>query len=140
MANPRVVADTNVLVAAVIAPAGVCGRLLTAALDGLWTVVASPVLLTELRDVLQRPKFRRWLSADDAADFTAAISQLVELHADPPNPPAMTADPDDDYLIALALAAEVSAIVSGDPHLTAPASELPVKVLTPAEFLASLDD
>jgi uncharacterized protein len=140
MANPRVVADTNVLVAAVIAPAGVCGRLLTAALDGRWTMVASPVLLAELRDVLQRPKFRRWLSVDEAIEFSTAISQLVETHADPPNPPAVTADPDDDYLVALALAAEVSAIVSGDPHLTAPASELPVKVLTPAEFLASLDD
>jgi len=140
MANPRVVADTNVLVAAVIAPAGVCGRLLTAALDGRWTIVASPVLLAELSEVLQRRKFRRWISADEAAEFTAAIRQVVELYADPPNPPAVTADPDDDYLVALAVAAEVSAIVSGDPHLTAPARELPVTVLTPAELLASLDD
>jgi putative PIN family toxin of toxin-antitoxin system len=112
MANPRVVADTNVLVAAVIAPAGVCGRLLTAALDGRWTIVASPLLLAELREVLQRPKFRRWISADEASQFTASIKQLVEIHADPPNPPAVTADPDDDYLVALAVASEVSAIVS----------------------------
>jgi predicted nucleic acid-binding protein len=41
----RVVADTNVLVAAVIAPDGRCGRLLLAATDGRWTVVASPRLL-----------------------------------------------------------------------------------------------
>ncbi len=58
---------------------------------------------------------------------------------DPPEPAAPTADPDDDYLIALARAGGADYPVSGDRHLT----ELPdpdPPVLTPRQFLALLDE
>lgn len=133
----RVVADTNVLVAAVIAPDGRCGRLLLAATEGRWSVVASPRLLDELAEVLARRKFRRWLPAEDAAAFVSAVSRLAEIHDDPPRPAPITRDPDDDYLFALATAAGAEAIVTGDVDLTA-LDDPPVPVLTPAELLARL--
>ena len=133
----RVVADTNVLVAAVIAPDGRCGRLLLAATDGRWTVVASPRLLEELAEVLARRKFRRWLSADDARAFVSAVSRLAEVHDDPARSRPVSRDPDDDYLFALALAAEAEAIVTGDDDLAAIEGP-PVPVLTPAELLTRL--
>jgi predicted nucleic acid-binding protein len=49
----------------------------------------------------------------------------------------VTRDPADDYLLALALTAEASAIVSGDADLTELASA-PVTVLTPRAFLEAL--
>lgn len=73
----RAVPDTNVLVAAAITPRGLCGRLLDAALDGRWQLVASPHLLAELSTVLAREKFRRWLTEDEAH-----LTDLAEL--DPP--------------------------------------------------------
>ena len=82
----RVVPDTNVLVAALIAPEGTCGRLLLAATEGRWTIVVSPRLLGELSDVLARRKFRRWVSAEDARSFVSGLSRLGEVHDDPPNP------------------------------------------------------
>jgi putative PIN family toxin of toxin-antitoxin system len=133
----RVVADTNVLVAAVLAPDGRCGRLLLAATEGRWSLVASPRLLDELAEVLSRRKFRRWLTAEDAQAFVSAVSRLAEVHDDPPCPASITRDPDDDYLLALAIAAEAEAIVTGDDDLAA-LDAPPVPVLTPAELLSRL--
>lgn len=128
-------ADTNVWVAAAITPNGVCGRLLRAALDEWWEPVASPQLLDEMSEVLRRDKFRRWLTLDEADRFVTGIRAISDVHQDPePAAQPMTADPDDDYLVALAQATDVTALVSGDPHLT-DLVDLRPPVLTPAEFL-----
>lgn len=51
--------------------------------------------------------------------------------------PAVTRDPKDDYLVAIALAARADAITSGDDELHA-AKDLGVEVLTPRELLTCL--
>lgn len=51
----RVVVDTNVLVSAVIRPAGSLGRVLKHLRDADYTLLYSHTLLTELVDVLMRP-------------------------------------------------------------------------------------
>ena len=50
-------------------------------------------------------------------------------------PPLPSADPGDDYLIALA-AGQRAVLVSGDVHLTSLVDRLPIR--TPAEFLNQL--
>lgn len=126
------------LVAAAISPRGLCGRLLDAALDGQWKVVASPLLLSELDAVLARRKFRRWLSEQEARQFVDGVRDLAEMLADPPAPTVnVTPDPKDEFLVALARAAKVMALVSGDPHLT-DLVDLDPPVLTPAAFLDRL--
>ncbi len=77
MALPRAVADTNVLVAAAITLRAICGRLLDAAIDERWHLVASPLLLVELDEVLARDKFRRWLSAQESAQFVNDVRVLA---------------------------------------------------------------
>jgi putative PIN family toxin of toxin-antitoxin system len=132
------VADTNVLVAAAITPRGLCGRLLDAALDGRWQLVASPQLLAELETVIARDKFRRWLSEDEVARFAADVSVLANVVPDPPAASSPeTADPKDDFLVALTRVANVVALISGDPHLTE-LVDLGPPVLTPAAFLDRL--
>jgi putative PIN family toxin of toxin-antitoxin system len=134
------VPDTNVLIAAAIAPRGLCGRLLDAAIKGRLQLVVSPQLLAELETVLARDKFRRWLSKDEASRFVADVRVLAEVV---PDPPAMssrtTVDPKDEFLVALARAANVVALVSGDSHLTE-LVELVPPVLTPSALLARLVD
>ena len=66
---PRVVLDTNVLVSALITPAGASARLLVELRAGAFEVVLSPLLLAELREVLGRDKFRRYVSAAEADAF-----------------------------------------------------------------------
>lgn len=55
------VLDANVLVSAAISTAGPPREILTAWVDGRFKLLASPAPLAELRDVLARPKFRRWI-------------------------------------------------------------------------------
>lgn len=124
-------------VAAAITPTGICGRLLQAAIDSQWQPVVSPLLLAELDEVLTRDKFRRWLSEDDAHQFVADLKVIADEVEDPTAAPTeRSADPDDDFLIALAELAQVEALISGDPHLLD--LDLDPPVVTPAAFLHRL--
>lgn len=136
----RVLADTNVLVAAVTSNEGVSARLLIAARAGGYRLIVSPMLLHELGTVLARPKFRRYLSVDDAQRFVMMVRALAEIVDDPPAPTELiTSDPDDDFLVVLAEAADVDVLVSGDWDLTG-LHRAGLTVKTPGEFLASITD
>lgn len=133
------VLDPNVLVSAAISTAGPPRLIINAWVDGRFELLASPALIDELSDVLARPRFRRWISTQTAAEFIAGLQESAVIIDDPPEPAALTPDPDDDYLIALARAGGADYLVSGDRHLT----ELPdpdPPVLTPRQFLALLDE
>ena len=62
--------------------------------------------------MLARPRFRRWVSLEVAAEFIDGLAQDALVLDDPPAQPGLTADPDDDYLIALARAAGADYLVS----------------------------
>jgi putative PIN family toxin of toxin-antitoxin system len=130
----RVVLDANVLVSAVISTAGPPREIVTAWVDERFELIASPELLDELRDVLQRPRLRRWVSLETATEFIAGLAEDAVIVEDPPSRPALTADPDDDYLVALARTAQADYLVSGDHHLLELVDPEP-PVLTPREFL-----
>ena len=134
----RAVLDVNVLVSAAISPRGAPARLLAACRDGAFELVVSPLLLAALRRALAYPKLARLVPPADADALVALLGRAAEVAADPPGPPPVrTADPKDDYLVALA-AAERALIVSGDAHLTDLGGRLPVR--RPADFLAEIDE
>ena len=130
----RVVLDANVFVSAVISTAGPSRQILTAWVDGRFELIASPTLLEELRDVLGRPRLRRWVSTETAAEFIDGLAQDALVIQDPPALPGVSPDPDDDYLIALARATRAEYLVSGDHHLLDLTDPTP-PVLTPRQFL-----
>jgi uncharacterized protein len=130
----RAVLDPGVLVSALITPKGVPAKLLLSASAGSFELVVSPLLLEELGSVLRREKFRRYVDLDDVAAYLDLLHHDAEVSADPETPPPIRcADPDDDYLIALAHS-QSAALVSGDRHLLELAGRIPV--FSPAEFLA----
>ncbi len=135
---PRVVIDPNVLISARLSPHGTPARLLAAWTDGRFELVISPALLAELSGVLQRPKFSRWLTPEEAHAFVQALRTSVTLIADPPARPGVTPDPGDDYLVALARATGADWLISGDAHLTALVDPEP-PVLNPFAFLIELN-
>lgn len=94
------VLDPNVLVSAAIATAGRPRQIINAWVDGRFELLASPALIDELADVLARPRFIRWISTPTAAEFIAGVQESAVIIDDPPEPAALTPDPDDDYLIA----------------------------------------
>jgi len=136
----RVLADTNVLVAAVTSKEGVSARLLIAARSGQYRLIVSPMLLDELETVLARPYFRRYLSSDDAHRFVVMVRERAEIVDDPSAlAEPITPDPDDDFLVVLAEAADMDVLVSGDSDLTG-LHWAGLTMKTPGELLASITD
>lgn len=132
----RVVVDPNVLVAAAITD-GVSARLLDRWLTlRSFEIVVCPMLIAELRDVLGRDKFRRWITEQAAALVVGRIELEAEAWRDPVEIPASTPDPKDDYLVALYRDADADALITGDADFAGLADEL--VVMTPAELLARL--
>ena len=132
----RGVADVNVFVSAALVPRGPSGQLLTAALDSRWQLVVSRHLLDEVRAVFGYERIRRRRPVEETNMFVADLGAIAELAPDAPPPwPAVTRDPKDDYLVALAQSAGVDALISGDVHLTE-LTNLAPPVVRPADFVA----
>ncbi len=116
----RWVLDTNVALSALVWR-GVPYRLLHAIRlrSEIVLLYSSEALLTELAEVLARPHLRKPLTAigKTPAEVLADYSTIVEIVAPTEVPRVITADPDDDHVLACALAAHADTIVSGDRHL-----------------------
>jgi putative PIN family toxin of toxin-antitoxin system len=107
--------------------------LVDAFLDGNIEMLVSPALIAELTDVLGREKFSAHAAEGRAEAYIAVLLDRAEMVEDATPGSPRTADADDDYLIELAQAHGVDAVVSGDRHLLdAASSEL--QVLTPREL------
>lgn len=134
----RVVLDANVYVAAAIAPNGSAARVVAAGVRGEYELVVSRELLEEVRAVLAREKFRRYLTIEQAEQFVSAVDLGAAVHAaHVAEPPAVSRDPKDDYLFAVGRAAGAGVLVSGDKDVLDSASDMPL-VLTPRAILDRL--
>lgn len=135
----RVVFDTNVVVSGFLW-GGVPQQLLQAARNKRLRLFTSTTLLLELTDILGRNKFERKL-----AQAQLSIDQLVEryaLLATVVHPATITPivfdDPDDDHVLACALAAQANLIVSGDRHLLNLREHQTVRIVTAIEAMKSM--
>jgi uncharacterized protein len=132
----RAILDVNVLISALLSPSGSHGRLLLAWQEGRFELIVSPALVVELRRALAYPKLERLIAPADADAFVAWLSRSAVLARDAAAPPPIhAADPDDDYLLALA-AEQRAELVSGDGHLLALAADYPIS--SPTDFLATI--
>lgn len=104
----------------------------------MFELVVSPHLLDELTSTLLRPKFRRWVSADDAVVFVETLRLAGIVVDDPTDVEPVSRDPDDDYLVALARAAGAAVLVSGDADLTTLDLRDP-PIVDPRRFLSTLE-
>lgn len=114
----RVVIDPNVLVSAAVAT-GVSAELIDRWLtERPFELATCPHLIAELREVLAREKFRRWLPIADADLYIDRVEHESDAWPDPDEIPPVTGDLKDDYLVALYRACDADALVSGDLDLT----------------------
>lgn len=99
----RLVIDPGVLVSAFISPRRSAPTIiLEAILDRRISILSCPALTVELTDVLSRGKFTKHTTQESVAEYIDSINECPEHVEDPPVGKQKTADPDDDYLIALA--------------------------------------
>ncbi len=89
------------LVSAAISPTTAPRQVVGAWVDERFTLIASPALPAELRDMLPRPKLRRWISTEVAGELVDAVAEEAVTLDDPPEPAGTSPDPDDDPLIAV---------------------------------------
>jgi putative PIN family toxin of toxin-antitoxin system len=132
----RAVLDPNILIAALLSRGGAPGQIVARWLAGEFELVVSESLLAELARALAYPKLRARISTDEAAEFLSTLAHAAIVATDPPTPAGRSADPDDDYLLALAETGR-AVLVSGDRHLLDLADELPIQ--SARAFLEALE-
>jgi putative PIN family toxin of toxin-antitoxin system len=132
----RAVIDTNVLVSALLW-GGTPRALLEHVRNGAVTLISSPALLAELARVLERPKFDVVLlrSNTSRALTLAEVRQLADVIDPSLLAQPVCRDKDDDEVLALALAAQVDIVISGDDDLLSLGSFEGIPILSPAQAL-----
>ena len=135
----RLVLDTNTVISGLLWN-GPPRRLLDAALGGTVELYTSAMLVAELREVLAYPRLAKRLTANgETVDrCVARFMVIANLTATAAIEGAITADPDDDHVIACALSAQADAIVSGDGHLLNLKQYQGMRIINPAEAVRSL--
>jgi putative PIN family toxin of toxin-antitoxin system len=79
--------------------------------------IICPRLLAEVERALRKPYFRELIEDQEIAEAISIIRDAGVLLDDPTDSPPILRDPTDDYLVALARAANAKAIVTGDRDL-----------------------
>lgn len=131
MRERRVVLDANVVISAFLF-GGEPRLALERVIDGSVQGFTSLSILDEIREVLQRPKFR--LSARQAQMFIRELHDVFGVVNAVKCVKVIDADPDDNKILECAVAADAGIIVSGDAHLLDLAIWRSIRIITPAIF------
>lgn len=135
----RIVIDTNVLVSALFWK-GTPHTLLSQVRLGDFELVMSHVLFEELTEVIARPKFTSILQRTTRThqQILSELHVLAEMISAPPLPHTVCRDPDDDAVLACALAARADLIVSGDDDLLTLKEFQQIPIVTASEAIQRL--
>lgn len=121
---------------------GATSEILNRWLHGSFELVVCPQLIREVRKALlhQRIAGKYGITHEDVEALSLRLSEEGTMLDDPSDPPKVVRnDPGDDYLVALALAADADCLVTRDRHFRDVEIEgLPI--LSPRYFIEMLED
>jgi putative PIN family toxin of toxin-antitoxin system len=139
---PRVVVDTNILVAyALLAERAArrdetVRRCMEVVLDGC-ELLASDATLAELRAVLLRSDFDRYKPAAERESFLVMIGARARTVV-PADIGRLCRDPEDDMFLAVALAADADWLITVDRQLLSVREVGRARIVRPPRFLAAV--
>ncbi len=128
----RAVFDTNVIISGALF-GGAPRELLQAAIDHRIRLFISEDMITELMEVLQRPKFRT-KGPLNSLFITQLLELATKVHS-VRNHALELRDKDDDMVLDCAIAAKAEYIVTGDLDFVSYAKLAGISIVTPAEML-----
>jgi putative PIN family toxin of toxin-antitoxin system len=127
-----------VLVKPFLFPHSVPGRVVALADQGGYALHFSPIILEELRRTLRNPRLRKsYPYGDEKIDAWCAVLHEIGSVILRPLPDIGDAcrDPDDDHVIAAALAVKADTIVTGDKDLLDMGAYQGIRIPTARAFL-----
>jgi putative PIN family toxin of toxin-antitoxin system len=136
----RVVLDTNVIVSGVFWT-GLPVVVLNAAIIGQFEAFTSEELLYELEDVVSRRKFNgRTIQVPALANrpIVSGIREFFQVLPGATSSRIVPNDPDDDAVIACAVAARADYIISGDAHLLSVGAYQGIPICTVEHFVSDV--
>jgi putative PIN family toxin of toxin-antitoxin system len=120
-------ADTNVIISALLFPASIPAKALLLIADNHELILCDHII-AEIRDVVARKR------SDLLGDVDILLAQLsYDLVIAPQEPSKFIQDPKDQPILNAAIMADVDVIVTGDKHFLNLAIERP-KPMPPADF------
>ena len=134
MRADRVVVDTNVLISAALRPHGAPRAVVEAIRTASGSLLFSDETIEELRTLIHRPKFDRYVSREDRAVYVAQLDAVAEW-VSIVGAKLGCRDPDDDKLLETALMGNASCIVTGDEDLLSMSPLHDIPLMKPADFL-----
>jgi len=135
------VLDSTILVSAFLTPGGAADALVDHAKAGHLTgAVAEAILAETARALLATPRIRQRYPYTDAdvQDYLQGIRQAALVVSDLPPLTGIVRDPNDDMILACAVAAWASHVVTRDDDLLALGSYKGSAIVTPEAFLTLL--
>ena len=135
-----VVLDTNVIVSVMLSPHGAPAEIIDGWEAGIFDVVTSPMLISELERVLTYPRVQRNIkfSEQEIITFLKRLSAAA-VAIDPPHRlEVIETDPADNRVLECAVVGSATYIVTGDSHLPDLKTYQQIVILEPAAFLAVL--
>ena len=129
----RTVFDTNAIVSALLFNDSVPGLALIKALD-TGAILVSATLAQELQDVLNRPRFDRYVTREERDEFLMAFMREAEL-VEITETVAACRDPKDDQILELAVSGNADCIVTGDDDLLTMNPFRGIAIIAPIDFL-----
>ena len=133
----KVVLDTNILISALGWKSGVPRIVFEECLQDHHTLLESSALLSELGDVLRRPKFS-FLSDEEKLEFLGLLYGVSEIVGPKRTIHAFKADPMDNLVLECAVEGKADIIISGDSHLLKVGQFEGIKIMNASTFLKSL--
>ena len=137
----KVVVDTNVIASSLISDRGAPWKIVSLLRDQKLEIVVSDELLREYSQTLNYEKLLRFhkLSSDEVRQYLSELKSVSHFVVVTERIGAISADPSDNKFIEAAVAGNADFIVSGDKHLLELGEYEGIQIVTPAIFVAYLD-